>query len=149
MKEQLVGFRVDARLLISARLLMSGPSLLVIEQNTEKVKTKTRKDTEGRKGSETSREGSNYDQRREFLLSHFPLRTFQVVSFLHPFEEISLYFDHYPSLPFSFFFFVNFDGRTGPILGHIHPCFGFLVMSPLGFRARVWNFIHHCMYPTF
>ena len=30
------------------------------------------------------------------------------------------------------------DKFTRPILGHWYPCFGFLVTSPLGFKARVF-----------
>ena len=36
-----------------------------------------------------------------------------------------------------FFLFKVFGGHTCPFLGHWYPCFGFLVTSPLGFKARV------------
>ena len=37
----------------------------------------------------------------------------------------------------TFFFFFNFLADTCPFWGHWYPCFGFLVTSPLGFKARV------------
>ena len=35
------------------------------------------------------------------------------------------------------FFFLKFLVDTCPFWGHWYPCFGFLVTSPLGFKARV------------
>ena len=44
------------------------------------------------------------------------------------------------SLYFILFIFLE---NTSPFLwGHWNPCFGFLVMSPLGFKARVGSLIH-------
>ena len=37
----------------------------------------------------------------------------------------------------SFFFFLNFWRTHVLFWGHWYPCFGFLVTSPLGFKARV------------
>ena len=37
----------------------------------------------------------------------------------------------------TFFFFIKFLADTCPFWGHWYPCFGFLVTSPLGFKARV------------
>ena len=38
----------------------------------------------------------------------------------------------------AFFFFLKvFGGHMSFFLGHWYPCFGFLVTSPLGFKARV------------
>ena len=36
-----------------------------------------------------------------------------------------------------FLFFLKFLADTCPFLGHWYPCFGFLVTSPLGFKARM------------
>ena len=36
-----------------------------------------------------------------------------------------------------FFFFKVFGGHMSFFWGHWYPCFGFLVTSPLGFKARV------------
>ena len=38
---------------------------------------------------------------------------------------------------FFFFFFKVFGGHMSFFWGHWYPCFGFLVTSPLGFKARV------------
>ena len=38
---------------------------------------------------------------------------------------------------YNTFFFLKFLADTCPFWGHWYPCFGFLVMSPLGFKARV------------
>ena len=38
---------------------------------------------------------------------------------------------------FFFVFFFKFLADTCPFWGHWYPCFGFLVMSSLGFKARV------------
>ena len=38
---------------------------------------------------------------------------------------------------FIYIFFLKFLADTCPFWGHWYPCFGFLVTSPLGFKARV------------
>ena len=42
----------------------------------------------------------------------------------------------------SVFFKITFGGHKSFLLGHWYPCFGLLVTSPLGFKARVGSLIH-------
>ena len=48
-------------------------------------------------------------------------------------ESSYMYFSEF----FFFFFFKVFGGHMSFLGGHWYPCFGFLVTSPMGFKARV------------
>ena len=65
------------------------------------------------------------------LTSYFDMKRDLLTSFM-------LQIKHVGFLSFLFFLCFNvFGGDTYPFWGHWYPYFGFLVTSPMGFKARV------------
>ena len=80
-------------------------------------------------------------------LSHFSLIDFNLIRLWVSIHFISHFLKYIHA-----YFFLNFGRRQSFLWGHWYPCFGLLVMSPLGFKARVSRHIHpwqRCMCYTF